>query len=105
MRRGNLYWLVDKTGKPREGAVDRSQLLAPPSDSPKNVWHKPETVVVRDEPPKETVRIRVKPPSKPAKESTGPNKELIGKTFTEKNITTKLLALGRKMTVKARRFM
>jgi hypothetical protein len=81
LRRGNLYWLVDKEGKPREGAVDRADLLALPSDSPKDSWRKPEVITVRDEPtPKETVRVRIKPP-KPVKEYTGPHKELIGKTF------------------------
>jgi hypothetical protein len=65
LRRGNLYWLVDKQGNRRDGAVDRAA-AALPSDDPKNAWKKPETVVVRDEsPPK--VRIRMKAAPKPAK--------------------------------------
>jgi transposase InsO family protein len=84
LRRGNLYWLVDKEGNKREGAVDRAELLALPSDAPKNAWRKPPTVTVDDEPtppPKETVRIRVKAPPKPAYD--GPDKDLINKEFQE----------------------
>jgi hypothetical protein len=94
LRRGNLYWLVDKEGNPREGAVDKADLLALPSDSPKDAWRKPEVITVRDElTPKETVRVRIKPP-KSVKEYTGPHKELIGKTFTEKNITYIVVGIG-----------
>jgi hypothetical protein len=93
LRRGNLYWLVDKQGNRREGAVDRADLLPLPSDDPKNVWKKAETVVVRDEsPPK--VRIRVKAAPKTAKLAySGPHKELISKVFKEKNITYKVVAI------------
>jgi hypothetical protein len=84
LRRGNLYWLVDKEGNKREGAVDRADLLPLTSDAPKNAWRKPTTVTVDDEPappPKETVRIRVKAPPKPAYD--GPDKDLINNEFQE----------------------
>jgi hypothetical protein len=67
-----------------QGAVDRADLLALPSDNPKNAWRKPETITVDDEPPpnhRETARVRVKAPAKPAHD--GPDKDFIGKEFVE----------------------
>jgi hypothetical protein len=96
LRRGNLYWLVDKQGNRREGAVDRADLLPLPSDDPKDTWRKSETVVVRDKSP-EKVRIRVKATPRPAKPAyDGPHKELIGKVFKEKNITYSVVAIRKK---------
>jgi hypothetical protein len=52
-------------------------------------------VVVRDEsPPK--VRIRVKAPPKPANPAyDGPHASLINKVWKEKNITSKVVAIGK----------
>jgi hypothetical protein len=69
-------------------------LLPLPTDDPKDLWRKPETVVMRDDsPPK--VRIRVKAAPKPVQPTyDGPHKELIGKVFVEGKITYKVTGIG-----------